>query len=576
MVTARARWIILIAMTGTIAGLVFDLRGTTRVCLALLLWMLVQWLLFRWRSDVLAYRLTGQRHLSDESGPMRTLWIGRTYQVRVHIRLTGWFGIPYLHLQERLPQALEAVTGTPEIEGGLGFERELSFDYSIHPTTAGTIRFEGVKVRLADLQGFFYAERFIPIPQTVQVFPALVEFGSSQPYVKRHNLMPPPGRHRHPRPGIGSELLEIRDYVPGDPPRSIAWKVSARRDRLMSKELESEVPVRCTLFIDGSNSVRVGYPRPTPLAHLMSLAAIITQSALANRDPVGMCLFDERDSQWLPLSAHPRQVFRIMNHLAGTIAQPPDPVPCPVAPLIQQGHALCREVYPNLLRKHINRVPFRIFPLPGFGRGQRRQRVQLATILTERYDLPPGAPVRLIYDDRYCATWLQRFLGDHQVAYDGPLYDEQGRYYFHAPEKIPVLVRNLSRAIGKGHDNELFVLMADLLELEEELEPLLKIIQVAMARHHRVMVLCAWPPGLELPRRVPVAPESGDPGQLDSARNVIDLVRQADRQRYHAAFRYLRHTLARLRVPVVCAAETLSAHYVLAQLEIMRTGRRWR
>ena len=38
----------------------------------------------------------------------------------------------------------------------------------------------------------------------------------------------------------------------------IAWKASARRDRLMTKELESEVPVRCTLFVDASSSVRVG------------------------------------------------------------------------------------------------------------------------------------------------------------------------------------------------------------------------------------------------------------------------------------------------------------------------------
>src|SRR5207302_354096 len=67
----------------------------------------------------------------------------------------------------------------------------------------------------------------------------------------------PPGMHRLYRPGSGSELLDLRDYQPGDPPRTIAWKVSARRDKLITKELEREVPVRCTLLLDTSRSVLV-------------------------------------------------------------------------------------------------------------------------------------------------------------------------------------------------------------------------------------------------------------------------------------------------------------------------------
>jgi uncharacterized protein (DUF58 family) len=38
----------------------------------------------------------------------------------------------------------------------------------------------------------------------------------------------------------------------------IAWKPSARRDRLITKEYESDVPVRCVLFLDASNGARVG------------------------------------------------------------------------------------------------------------------------------------------------------------------------------------------------------------------------------------------------------------------------------------------------------------------------------
>jgi uncharacterized protein (DUF58 family) len=41
-----------------------------------------------------------------------------------------------------------------------------------------------------------------------------------------------------PHPGPGTELYELRDHVSGDPFKRIAWKASARRGRLMVRELE--------------------------------------------------------------------------------------------------------------------------------------------------------------------------------------------------------------------------------------------------------------------------------------------------------------------------------------------------
>src|SRR5262249_8641208 len=134
------------------------------------------------------------------------------------------------------------------------------------------------------------------------------------PTVKRHNELPPPGIHRLRKPGSGSELLDLRDYLPGDPPRTIAWKVSARRDRLITKEFESEVPVRCTLFVDVSSSVRVPSPAEQagggkkekepaggvyykPLDRLIDVAAGVIQGSATVRDLTGLCLFDEHSSQ---------------------------------------------------------------------------------------------------------------------------------------------------------------------------------------------------------------------------------------------------------------------------------------
>src|SRR5439155_4713729 len=126
-----------------------------------------------------------------------------------------------------------------------------------------------------------------------RVLPPLADASGHAPTVKRHNLLPPPGVHRLHRAGTGSELLDLRDYLPGDPPKTIAWKASARRDRLITKEFESEVPLRCTLFLDTSQSVRRGGPGNNALTRLAEVAACVAQANAAARDLTGLCIFDE-------------------------------------------------------------------------------------------------------------------------------------------------------------------------------------------------------------------------------------------------------------------------------------------
>src|SRR5262249_2661426 len=148
-----------------------------------------------------------------------------------------------------------------------------------------------------------------------------------------------------------------------------------------------------------------------------------------------------------------------------------------------------------------------------------------------------------------------------------PLYDAEGRYLFAAPEKVPVLASALLRAVGKGRDNELFVLLADLLELDNHLDPLLRAVRVALSRHHQVVLVCPWPPGLPLP--VDEAPSG-------PAINVRALLRQATAQRFHTAYARLRREFARLGVTVVCAASDEPVPLILARIERLRLAGRKR
>lgn len=546
-------------------------------------------------------------------------------------------GLSYVALWDRVPFSAELVSGTTRADGPLGRGRPLRLAYRVRCPHVGRLRFEGVKLRLADLQGFFHHVAFVRQVVFYRVLPRLVESGGRPATKKRHNLLPPPGIHRLRRPGSGSELLDLRDYLPGDPPKTIAWKVSARRDRLITKEFESEVPVRCTLFVDTSSSVRVGPVGRNALGRLVEVAAAVAQANTAERDLTGLVLFDEARAAPVRPARGARHLVTLLNLLADAAALGPSAGDAPVQPLLGLGHALAEEVYPDLLRDEVNHVPWWmpwLVPVPWYGGGRRfpfrgvlgqlflalaflplvalalcvrwllpvwpaylavallgwfwyrqteriyrllpqwlsprrraqlRMRKRMASLLALRHGLGPGGPAALLEDDAELSSHLQQFLADHQVPYQIPLYDGQGRYRFVAPEKVEILAGALLRAVGKGHDNELFVVLADLLELGDRAEPVVRAIKVALARHHQVVVVCPWPPG--------VPPnEIGGPSAAGGVRLLLE---RAEAARFHQAHRDMRQRLAKMSVPLVSARGDEPVRLVLERMDRLRlAGRR--
>jgi uncharacterized protein (DUF58 family) len=542
----------------------------------------------------------------------------------------------------------------PRVDGPLRLEGPLEMRYTIRCGPVGTARFEGVRVQLADLQGFFYHATFLNAPMLLRILPTVIDQEMQTSTPKRSNQLPPPGFHRLRQPGSGSELLDLRDYLPGDPPRTIAWKVSARRDRLITKEFESEVPIRCTLFVDTSQSVRLPTSRGTPLQRLIEIAAAVLRSNSERRDLTGLCLCNEKTATYLRPERNRAHVSRLLHTLtdAGNLA----PAVRQIEPerLLALAYTFAEEVYPELLNPERNSMPFWVNWMAGFP-GYWRQRVglmrylhrrklallklaafglpwvlllvnlvlglvlpgperalvliastagsllfmifalaviafsivfsgrirrlsawrkRLAALLSVRYGLAPSGLEAMLEDDDLFALHLQMFLADHQVPYNLPLYDAQGRYLFAAPEKVPVLGKALLQAVGRGRDNELFVLLADLLELDEHLEPLLQAVRVTRGRHHQVILVCPWPgnlerPGTEMAEEMQSGPRTQRSG-VSRPRSTRRLLSQLSQRSYQAAYHRVQRRFAALGVPVVCAADEAGVPLILQQIDRLR------
>src|SRR5262249_30968108 len=228
MLTSRAWWFLSILVGLLIVGMLIPQPVLALVSLVLLLWLAWEGLLFNFRARWVPRDLVLPRRARDARGPVTSLWAGRLFDVRLALRLRGG-SLPHARFEETLPFGLDVASGSPESEGPLSPDAGLTTVYRIRPLHPGRVRFEGVRVQLADLHGLFYHVTFVRSEATFRVLPSLVDAEGKTATSKRHNLLPPPGINRLRRPGTGSELLDLRDYLPGDPPKTIARKVSAPR-----------------------------------------------------------------------------------------------------------------------------------------------------------------------------------------------------------------------------------------------------------------------------------------------------------------------------------------------------------
>ena len=421
----------------------------------------------------------------------------------------------------------------------------------------------GVTVRFSDLQGLFTAQRFLPCRQSYRILPTCIDVETNRQMTKQVNSLPPPGIHRIQRAGMGSELLELREYTPGDPPKSIAWKVSAKRDVLMTRQYESEVPVRTTLFVDASFGTRFGAFGMRPIDQIILVAASIARSTISLRDPIGLVWFDNAHSKSIPAGLGERHFYRLLDELTKCAEATSPPMARLSEPLLNYTWSALQDRRPELLHPRTNQIPFRLFPVRPHLRFLMQRRTRLAAALTELYGLPASASARLQQDDLQLAPLCQKFLAESGLAWTWPVVERRGREVHDWDARFDTLTAAVTNAIARGRDNELFVLMLDMVDYTGSLERLKQIVRLARARHHRVVLICPWPD--ESTNSTPESSPEKDEIEL--------LVERAERARLSAATERLKRELRRIGVPVSFMANRRAIQLTLIEADLARSGR---
>jgi uncharacterized protein (DUF58 family) len=123
------------------------------------------------------------------------------------------------------------------------------------------------------------------------------------------------GAHKSPLSGFAVEFAGHREYVPGDDPKHIDWRVYFTREKYFIKQYEMETNFVCHLLLDVSASMRYGEGREQKLLYAAQMATTLGYSVIRQSDKVSLATFDERILGFVQPSNSMGQVVRMTNHL---------------------------------------------------------------------------------------------------------------------------------------------------------------------------------------------------------------------------------------------------------------------
>ena len=188
--------------------------------------------------------------------------------------------------------------------------------YRVRPVKRGEYVFGAVNVFVSSILGLLQRRYKFDNDQMVPVYPSFIQMRRYE-LLAISNRLTEVGIKKIRKVGQNMEFDVIKDYVAGDDPRTVNWKATARRGRLMVNTYQDEKSQQVYALIDMGRVMKMPFEEMTLLDYSINASLVISNIAMLKYDKAGVITFSHKVHNTLAAERKGLQMFKIMELLYG-------------------------------------------------------------------------------------------------------------------------------------------------------------------------------------------------------------------------------------------------------------------
>lgn len=187
-------------------------------------------------------------------------------------------------------------------------------EYIVHPVKRGKYSFGALNIFVKSPIGLIQKRYSFSQDNTVPVFPSFLQMRKYE-LMAISNHLTNTGIKKIRRIGNNSEFDQIKEYVLGDEFRTINWKATARKNKLMTNQFQDEKSQQVYSVIDMGRVMKMPFEGLSLLDYAINASLVISNIAMLKQDKAGIITFSHKVQSILPADRKKAQLQKILDLL---------------------------------------------------------------------------------------------------------------------------------------------------------------------------------------------------------------------------------------------------------------------
>jgi uncharacterized protein (DUF58 family) len=257
-------------------------------------------LLFRVKRGLSGIRISADK-LSNGDENEISIYLDNLYTFKTELRVFD--EIPHQFQRRDLEFNLPLDAGESKV-----------IKYNLRPVKRGEYSFGAVNVLLSSPLKLFSRRFRFSADKLVPVYPSYIQMRKYELMAISHRLTDT-GIKKIRRIGQNQEFEMIKEYVAGDDFRTVNWKATARKSRLMVNQYQDERSQQVYSLIDKGRVMQMPFNGMSLLDYAINATLVISNIAIKKSDKAGLITFQDRIGSMLPAARLNNQMAAIQKVL---------------------------------------------------------------------------------------------------------------------------------------------------------------------------------------------------------------------------------------------------------------------